>query len=86
MQAIETYIVLGSIVWMWTELIMPALFREKTEWGYKYRHWIFQKADRKPINCGSCLSFWLGIISFILTFKLFFLTLPLFYKLIHKHL
>lgn len=86
MQAIETYIVLGSIVWMWVNLIIPPLFREKTEFGYRYRHKIFVWLDRKPINCGTCLSFWLGIIFFIVTFKLFFLTLPLFYKLISKHL
>jgi hypothetical protein len=86
MQAIETYIVLGTIVWVWTELIMPTLFRRKTDLGYVYRNNLFMWLDREPINCGSCLAFWVGVIAFIVTVKLFFLTLPLLYKLIHKYL
>jgi len=84
MQDVKTYFVIASLVWMWLNIIVPPLFMTKSEFGYKYRNNLTMWLDRKPINCGTCLSFWLGILFTMLTFNILFLSLPIMYKLIHK--
>lgn len=84
MQTIETSYITCSLVYIWVELMKPLLFTRKTYLGYDYRHEVFKKLDVKPINCGTCLSFWIGILLTIIYFNFFFLTLPIMYKLINK--
>jgi hypothetical protein len=84
MQDVKTYFVIASLVWMWVETIWPMVSRRKTNLGYKFRNDLMMWLDRKPINCGTCLSFWLGILFTMLTFNILFLSLPIMYKLIHK--
>jgi hypothetical protein len=41
--------------------------------------------DKRPFNCGDCLSLWIGIILFILLdFNIILLSLPLFYRITFK--
>lgn len=86
MQDVKTYFVIASLVWVYTEN-MGTVFLKKnpTETGYvarnKFFNWLL---FNKPFNCGTCLSFWLGILFTMLTFNILFLSLPIMYKLIHK--
>ena len=54
------------------------------EIGREYKSKHHEKIDVKPINCGLCLSVWLSLIMFFVTFDIFFLSLPLAYKLLNK--
>ncbi len=87
MQTIELYFVAISMIWIWSDVARENLFQYKDNLGRVFyrKEWI-KKIDRKPINCGTCLSFWIGILLTICTGSIFFLTLPIGYKLIHKQL
>ncbi len=40
--------------------------------------------NRKPFSCGTCLAMWTGIVFFTCGFSIFFLSLPLLYKVITR--
>ena len=87
MQTIEIYITVACLIWTWVELVKQPLFTKKDKMGrYEYRFKWVKLLDKKPLNCGTCLSFWSGIILTICTGSILFLTLPVCYKLIHKYL
>jgi len=77
-----------TAVYLWTDKITPVLFLKRNKLDqYSYRNKFTEWIDRKPINCGTCLSFWIGLILFfIFDYQIFYLSLPLFYKLIYKQL
>lgn len=87
MQTIEIYITVTCLIWVWVELVKTPLLTKQDKLGrYSYRSKWLEKLDRKPLNCGTCLSFWSGILLTICTGSIIFLTLPVSYKLIHKHI
>lgn len=45
-----------------------------------------QKLNYKPFNCTFCLSFWLSVISFFITFEPFVLTTCLILRIIERRL
>lgn len=87
MQTIEGYFVAASLIYIWTEIVFEQVFKTKDYLGrVTYRLKMFKLIDRKPFNCGTCISFWSGIIMCLITFNLIFLSLPIMYKLINKYL
>lgn len=87
MQTIEIYITLACLIWTWVELVKQPLFTKKDKMGrYEYRFKWVRLLDQKPFNCGTCLSFWSGIVLTVCTGSILFLTLPVAYKLIHKYI
>lgn len=84
-----------TIIWIWDTKLRDELFflpQEDDEVGFKpkeYRIKLFRVVNNLPlfgklINCATCLTFWVGLISFIITKDLFLLSLPIFYKLTIK--
>lgn len=79
-----------SFINVWTRDIYYNLLTEKAydnlgkEVGRRYKSKRHKKLDVKPFNCGLCLSFWAGVVLFILTLDVIFLSLPLWHKLINK--
>ena len=90
MQDVKTYFVIASLVWVWTEKAKQLILMQKGGIGYMYRSNFAMRIDNTDhwfgylINCGTCLSFWIGILFTMLTFNILFLSLPIMYKLIHK--
>jgi len=86
MQEVEIYTGVASIVYVWANIVLDQIMIRKDKLGRvvhwnKYTRFIY---DTKPFNCGTCLSFWIGLIITLCTFNLFFLSLPLSYKLLNK--
>ena len=81
------YLLTGiTLVWLWVDQIRIMLFFKKMPNGLRYRNNLLMWIDRKPINCGLCLSLYTGIFLCILFNDIIYLSLPLFYTLIHKKL
>lgn len=75
-----------TIVWIWDQHLWPSILKKQDTLGYKYRFGWLEKLDRKPLSCATCLSFYLGIALFYWLGDIYFISLPLAYKLITKHL
>jgi len=81
------YLLAGiTLVWLWVDQIRIMLFFKKNPSGLQYRNGLTMWLDRKPINCGLCLSLYTGILLSILLNDILFISLPLIYTLIHKKL
>ena len=82
-----------TAVYLWTDKVKNQLFMYEDVHGrFFYRNNLCFFLDTHKIigwllGCGTCLSFWIGLILFfIFDYQIFYLSLPLFYKLIYKQL
>lgn len=86
MQTVQYIILILTFVYLWVDEVAPsrpidqALLR-LTLWN-KNIGWF----TTKLLTCEVCLSWWAGVILYINTGELWYLTAPLFMKLIYKHL
>lgn len=82
MQEIFIILALVSVLDFWiNEILFPICYNMQTK-EMKWRHKAFKKIfNRKPFSCEPCLSMWIGIIFSIITFNIFYLSLPLIIKL-----
>ena len=73
---------LVSFIWLWdTKLLPHLLLKQISEHEFRARnHWL----NNKPLNCAPCLTGWVGIIMFACTLNIFFLSLPILYKILTK--
>jgi hypothetical protein len=83
-----------TFIWLWDNKVREKLFFEPLEDGEikkEYRIKLFRVIDTAPIigellNCSTCISFWTGLTLFIITGNIFFVSLPLYYKLLTNQL
>ena len=80
MQEILIILALVSVIDFWiNEMVFPICYT--TQKPNRLQR-IFKKIfNRKPFNCEPCLSMWIGITLSVLTFNIFYLSLPLITKL-----
>ena len=73
---------LVSLIWLWdTKMLHSLLFKQISEHEFKKRNdWL----DNKPLNCAPCLTGWVGLILFACTLNIFFLSLPIMYKILTR--
>ncbi len=76
---------LVSYVYIWDAHLLKSICYIKTDLGYQSRGIIFEYiATHKPFNCATCLAGWIGLILFAFTFDIYFLSLPILYKILTK--
>lgn len=75
-----------TFIWLWTNKMMVRLLMKMDKNGKKfnYRSKTHEWFDRMPFNCGTCLAFWTSLVLFYFYQDIYFLSLPLVHKLIHK--
>lgn len=87
--------ILGLVgyIWIWDSKLKDSIFLKdnivnNVVIGKIYRSALFGYLDNsiigKLMSCGTCLSGWAGIVLYLLTFNIFFLSLPIAYKLLTK--
>lgn len=83
---------LVSYCWIWNTKLHEDLFFVEDDSTHldlkRYRNTFFKLVDQsligKVLGCNKCLTGWLGIILFLCTFNIFFLSLPIIYKILVK--
>lgn len=83
METIGYLLAVVSLVWLWTTKIIDSIMFKQMKTSFYVRPQ-FTWFNKKPFNCGTCLSGWIGIIFFACGFSIFFLSLPILYKLITR--
>ena len=78
METLGYLLALATVVYLWHQLHFN-INNKATDLGYEQR-FKMKILDFKPFTCSTCLTFWLGLISFIVVGDIFLLSLPLAYK------
>ena len=89
METLGYLLALISFVWLWDtklrdSLLMKDIVNYNTVIGREYRNDFCRQLDIRPINCATCLTGWISIILFFCTLNIFFLSLPILYKILTK--
>ena len=75
-------IVAATLINLWVSYSDEILMKKdgiQRKYKNNFCEWI---GTNKPFNCGDCISLWMGVILLILlNFNIFFLSLPLFYRI-----
>lgn len=77
-----------TLIYIWStkknDLLMYEVNEVTMAYKSKFFEWI---GTHKPFNCDTCLTIWFAIPLFLyFDYQLFFLPLPLYYKLVTKYL
>ena len=78
-----------TFVWLWdNKLHMSLWYVTHDAIQYQFRYDWMRVLDKTKVGkmlwCATCLTFWIGLISFIVSGNIFFLSLPLAYKAVSK--
>jgi hypothetical protein len=85
METLGYLLALVTAVWLWdSKLHMSLWYVTNDAISYNFRYKWMCRLDKtklgKMLWCATCLSFWLGLISFLVVGDIFLLSLPLAYK------